>query len=267
MGSHKSTIAGLLSRRSPLVTGTWCDTTACRATSSPTFTGGGRKRPRTSSWRRCRAAPPKPRRRMPSRWAKSPGPQFRGPHNGVVPGIVLDVDWTARPPKEDLAAKDRSGVVVIQRRGKSPVYAGAARATRGRRLLRRQDGRRALGARITRSLCRDHGRSRSAGHADACGRETVRARRDGPLRLPRSAHGRVALGARSQTGRAADSRRSGVLPRRRWLSATKSSSTPAVRTTKASWPTTRRRANSAGRPPLGTTHTVRRNWPPSPDAM
>jgi len=27
-------------------------------------------------------------------------PQFRGPQNGVVPGVVLDVAWTARPPKQ-----------------------------------------------------------------------------------------------------------------------------------------------------------------------
>jgi outer membrane protein assembly factor BamB len=27
-------------------------------------------------------------------------PQFRGPLNGVVPGVVLDVAWDARPPKE-----------------------------------------------------------------------------------------------------------------------------------------------------------------------
>jgi outer membrane protein assembly factor BamB len=27
-------------------------------------------------------------------------PQFRGPHNGVVPGVVLDVAWSARPPKQ-----------------------------------------------------------------------------------------------------------------------------------------------------------------------
>ena len=106
--------------------------------------------------------------------------------------------------QEDLAAKDRSRVVVIQRRGKSPVHSGAARATRSRRLLRRQDRRRTLGARITGSLCRDDGRSRSAGHADACGRETLRARRDGASRLPRSAHGRVDLGARSQARRAAE---------------------------------------------------------------
>ena len=228
---------------------------------SPRCIGGGRSRPSSHS----------------SNLAGQPH-RHDDERRAIGQSRVARISWTAtqwRRPRHrarrrlehaaaegSLATQNWAGLVVVQHRGKSHLHSGATRPAGSRRLLRRQNRAErwvhASPARFAETMgVSDRGPRR---RSPASG-STHSERRDSWIAsiLDRSGH----MGARPQTRRAAKSP-DVDLPCRRWLSATRSSFTPAVRTIKASWPTKPRRANSAGRLPRATTAIARPNWPPSP---
>ena len=130
-------------------------------------------------------------------------PQFRGPHNGVVPGVVLDVAWSARPPKQIWRHKVGPGwssfsvagnrLFTQEQRGPKEVVVCYDAKTGAERWVHESPARFAetmggVGPRATPTIA---------------GGRTVHAWRNRAARLPRSAHRRVEMGARSEKRRAA----------------------------------------------------------------
>ena len=184
---------------------------------SPTPTAGSRAR-RHAPGRRDRASS-RPRRHD----AAAPAARRHRPRHGRQPAAAahprsrvarlprrraatassaasrIATDWSASPPVALWRRADRSRLVVVRRRRRSPLHAGAARRGRDRRLLQRQHRRAGVAAPRRGALLGVERRRRPARDADAARRPRLRARRDRHPERARRAHRRRRLVA--QRGR------------------------------------------------------------------